>query len=550
MKFEENLGLTGKTRKKRAKKGAKKRKPATGRFYYKKNRKEEMEPTVETGTGTGKGGGLLEKLGEFGDFLTSGKFPSPGTNTTTQGNKPETPMDMKPLKRNRTAMKINTYIKSRNPNVKNEKMEPPPYDVGSETILPQKNNVETVNNFFRMMMGTNHGKKEEWKRQPISAKDVYLPPEIKTDANGKETVIPNKTPKHKSEISVMKKNTEITDVAREVIKDPNDTLRDVIPGIMGEETRKYLNTENIELGGDETGEPVSGPVSGVEPVKTVEQQIFKSETPVVNQQPEALTMKPREVTEEINQEPVILKNKPITPLKPEPESKDDDEELKLAILLATMDTTPPPEVVDNESDAPSPRHKEHPKDCDCEELTEQIKRILDGYFNEFEKKMNIPRPDDDDKRDRIGTNNRPGNRTNNQQIIGRNDETDDEQDDGTDDGPGIGTDNDPNNTIVYDKNGEVITQTVFAEPYNPYKAPAVYSTDYNNKVNYDKDDIILSTEPAHESKLVINNEMYKDKHVLPSYSSQNIVNITPVESKPQKHFTPPNNININIKEKG
>ena len=43
--------------------------------------------------------------------------------------------------------------------------------------------------------------------------------------------------------------------------------------------------------------------------------------------------------------------------------------------------------------------------------------------------------------------------------------------------------------------------------------------------------------------------MYKDKYILPSYSSQNIVNITPAESKLQKHFDPPKNININIKEK-
>jgi len=45
--------------------------------------------------------------------------------------------------------------------------------------------------------------------------------------------------------------------------------------------------------------------------------------------------------------------------------------------------------------------------------------------------------------------------------------------------------------------------------------------------------------------------MYKDDtHVLPSYASQNIVNITPAKTKSiQNHFKPPNNININIKEK-
>jgi hypothetical protein len=564
MKFEENLGLAGKTRKKRAKKGAKKRKPATRRFYYKKIRKEGMEPTVETDDQ--KGGGLLEKLGEWGDFLTSGKFPSSGTNTASQANNPETPMAMKPLKRNSKAMNINTYIKLRNPNeknVKNGKKEFPPYDIGSETILPQKNNVETVNRFFRMMMGTKNGKKEEWKRQRISTKDIYLPPEIKTDANGKETVLPNKNPKHKSEISVMKNKMEITDVSREVIKDPNDTLRDVIPGIMGEETRKYLNTENIELGGDETEEPapVSESNSVVSPVSPVERQIPETNVLVNVPQPEQTITKtvPEKIIKIINPGPVIQRgnNEPITTLKPEPESKDDDEELKLAILLATMDTTPPSEVVDIKPDTPPPSPKENPKDCDCDELTEQIKGILDDYFKKFEEKMknNIPRPDDDRRYDnRRYDDDDNKSRPKNRQIIGQNDGQIIGQDDGQNDGPDgetnigqiIGQDDN-----VYDTDGNKIIPIPIAEPYRPYKEPAVYSTDYNNTVNYEKDDIILSTEPAHESKLVINNETYKDsKHVLPSYSSQNIVNITPSQSKPQEHFTPPNNININIKEKG
>jgi hypothetical protein len=263
--------------------------------------------------------------------------------------------------------------------------------------------------------------------------------------------------------------------------------------------------------------------------------------------------------------------------------------MKLAILLATMDTTPPLKIIDNEptaiesrelpvaavknsigtnTDKPKPIREitenppynyYPPERINNEELIENIQKMLDEYYKKFKKEIDGRKDEKDEKDERNGKNRKPpgpgqlpGQQTGQQIGQPQGQQTGQPQGQQTGQPPGPGQlekprkpSNEQNpNDVVYDKDGNEIP---IAVPVNN-NSKIIYTTE--SDVIYDKNDISLVDQSFDESKLKINDYVgANDKRILPSYSSKNIVNIMSIDPKSQEIFRPPNNINIDIKDK-
>ena len=251
MKFEEKIGeIPGKTRKKKANVIRKKQQPTTRRFYYKHIDKN----TSKTDTN------ILKNRKDLFTEITDSEILQPLRQKPKPKPKPKQKAGKPKLSLNTYAKGLEQESKSFSSEKNKQKGEFQPYGFTTETGLPGNNNaVESVNNLFRHFLepNTKPQMKDKWKRKHFMRKGFLLPQNKSLDENGKEEVNDeNNRPNLQYNVSVLQ--NEVGEFLNPVVdfrKHPNqtlDSLKDVIPAATGDEKHKDIDTEMVEIGGDET----------------------------------------------------------------------------------------------------------------------------------------------------------------------------------------------------------------------------------------------------------------------------------------------------------
>ena len=249
MKFEEKIGeIPGKTRKKKANVIRKKQLPATRRFYHKLIDKNTSKNDAN----------ILKNRKDLFTEITDSEILQP----LRQKQKPK-----QKQKAGKPKLSLNTYAKGLEQELNSfssekdkKKGEFQPYGFTTETGLPGNNNsVESVNNLFRHILepNTKPERKEKWKRKHFMRKGFLLPQNKSLDENGDELENDeNNRPNLQYNVSVLQNEVgDFLNPVMDIRKFPNqtlDSLNDVIPAATGDEKNKDIDTEMVEIGGDET----------------------------------------------------------------------------------------------------------------------------------------------------------------------------------------------------------------------------------------------------------------------------------------------------------
>jgi hypothetical protein len=251
MKFEENIGeIPGKTRKKKANVIRKKQKPTTRRFYHKHIDKNTSKNDTN----------ILKNRKDLFTEITDSEILQPLRQKPKPKPKPKQKAGNPKLFLNTYAKGLEQELNSFSSEKDKKKGEFQPYGFTTETGLPGNNNaVESVNNLFRHFLepNTKPERKDKWKRKHFMRKGFLLPQNKTLDENGDEVVNDeNNRPNLQYNVSVLQNEVgDFLNPVMDIRKFPNqtlDSLNDVIPAATGDEKHKDIDTEKVEIGGDET----------------------------------------------------------------------------------------------------------------------------------------------------------------------------------------------------------------------------------------------------------------------------------------------------------